>query len=186
MASQTEICNLSLTYLGEERISKITDPAEPARKLNALWVASVKALLEMHPWNFATKRATLGQLLEVPDHKYSFFFQLPSDCIRVIRLNDRDAEYRVEGNRIATDESTVEIEYIAYISDSSKYPPLFVEALAAKLGYELALSITSDDGTWDRMEKLLTLKLSKATFSDSQQGTPAPLVRNRWIEERSR
>ena len=184
MASQIDICKMALVLLGAQRITALSDTSEEAIKLNIIFEPSRKAEIESFPWNFATKRATLALLTETPDHKYSYLFQLPSDCLRVIRLSDPDIEYRVEGDKIATDETEIEIEYIANITDTSKFPSLFVAALAARLAWELSISITDKEGIWDRFEKLYKERHAVASFSDSQQGTPLPLTQNRWIDTR--
>ena len=184
--SKIEICNMALTYSGMERIQDIDQATEEARKLKAIYEPSLKSLLEAHPWNFATKRSTLALLEETPDNTYSYYFALPTDFIRIIRLSDRDIEYRIEGDKLATNDGEIEIEYIAYISDEAKFSASFVEAFAMKLAFELSISLTDKEGIWDRFEKLFKEKFQKATFNDSQQGTPAPLVRNNWIEDRFR
>ena len=55
-ASSTEICNNALTLIGARRIVSVNDPSKEGRACNDNYDISRKALLRLHPWNFATMR----------------------------------------------------------------------------------------------------------------------------------
>ena len=55
-ATSTEICNNALTLIGARRIVTIHDPSKEGRVCHDNYDISRKALLRMHPWNFATMR----------------------------------------------------------------------------------------------------------------------------------
>lgn len=183
--SKVQIANLTLTYLSANRITDFTDSSESARTVNAIYAPSLEGLLEEHPWNFATSRKTLGLLDDTPAHTYSYFFQLPSDFIRVVRINENDdPDYRVEGDRIATNESSIDLEYIKNETDVSKFSRTFVEALAARMARDMTYSVTETASLVERMEGLYKTKLRTAKMVDAQQGKPKPITKNKWINAR--
>lgn len=54
-----EVCNNALTLIGSRRITSLSDPSKEARACNDNYNICRKAVLRMHPWNFATKRVEL-------------------------------------------------------------------------------------------------------------------------------
>lgn len=59
-ASSLVLCNNALTLLGTRRITALADPSKEARACNDNYDACRRAVLRMHPWNFALKRVALA------------------------------------------------------------------------------------------------------------------------------
>lgn len=187
MATQIGICNMALRLLGSERITAITDENEPALILNDVYTMVLYEVLAAHPWNFAIKRDTLTELDDAPDWGYDNAFQLPADCLRVIRMNgdeDSDAEWVREADQILTDEETCEIQYIAIITDTSLYTPFFVTTLATRLASEIAFPITNSATASTEMYKLYLERLRTAKGVDAQEGSAIKQEEKTWEEAR--
>lgn len=99
-------------------------------------------------------------------------------------------EYRIETVSIdGTDvrallcnESSMSIEYIARITDTSQYDALFVDALAARLAAEIAIAMTDNHAASRTMMEFYQMKLSEARVVDAQEGTPRDVVNtDAWL-----
>ena len=93
-----------------------------------------------------SQRVTLS--LDVPtlNHEYTYQHSLPSDFLRIVRTHYEaegyaSADYRIEGLKLVSDDSTVKIEYIAKITDVSQFDALFVDVLAQRLAAEMAVAL---------------------------------------------
>ena len=154
MASVVDICNLALAHLGEiPNISSIDPPegSAHAEKCERFYPLARDTALEMRNWSFALKRVVLAQVEN--DHpSWQFKYALPADCIRPISVAqpgthvevfaaiypDRPQplgrpavdDFAVEGAFIYTSREDVELLYLRRISDTTKFPPLFVSAVA--------------------------------------------------------
>ena len=152
--TETEICNAALGRLGEARILSLTDTGATARACALHFKMTRDAVLRSHRWNFASKRAALAEISTVPLFGWDHAFQLPSDCLRVLEVNEsEDGEgnpWVVEQDQLLTDEAAVNLVYVYRLEDASKFDPLFNEALACKLAEKLASTLRgSSSGTVD-------------------------------------
>ena len=70
-------------------------------------------------------------------------YTLPTDpyCLRLLSLDDLSIVHRVEGRKILTDESKINIVYVARITDPQQYDTLLIETIAARMAADIAYSI---------------------------------------------
>lgn len=90
MSSDVDICNLALSHLGDAATVASIDPPEGSAQAEhcALYFPIVRdALLEMHDWGFATKRAVLAQLTN-PITQWAYCYAAPNNLIRAIAVLD--------------------------------------------------------------------------------------------------
>jgi hypothetical protein len=144
MASQVEIANRALTKLGAARIISFDDDNKQARAINSMFGIVRDAELRAHLWSFTVKRTSLAALTTTPDWGYDYEYQLPSDYMRLLQVNDiypgpsmedyrnqAVAEYVVEGRKILTNlVAPLKIRYCARIEDTTQWDAAFVEAFA--------------------------------------------------------
>ena len=129
-----EIANGALIKLGANPILSLDDAVKEARIAKVRYDVCRKSVLRMHPWNFAKKRAVLAATTETVEFGYTYKFNLPGDCIRVLDVEDND-DFMVEGRAIFTDDSTVNLTYLGDITEASLFDPLFSEALSAYMAW---------------------------------------------------
>lgn len=184
-ASNVSICNTALTALSSSRIVALTEDSENARKCNAIFETVRDDLLEQHNWNFAKRQKALGLLTTSPILDWDFSFQLPTDCIRVMRLQ-YDADFQVYGDKLYTNESEATIEYFAQITNPAEFSKGFVSALAARIARDLAYGISQSSTVQAAMEVNYKAALANAKASDAQAGTPQPVRRSRLKDARGR
>lgn len=191
MASTTHICNLALLRMGEPPILNIDQNTKAAIALKAVFDMCRDIVLVDHPWNFATERAVLAQLSEAPAFGYSYAFQLPTGCLRVLGMvregNNADPtlEYKIEAGHLLTDESSAKIKYIFQVTDTGAFPPRFVSALAARLAMETAYYLTQNALLAKKAEdQYLKVELPGARSIDAQEDTPTAYEANPWLDAR--
>lgn len=178
------ICNIALRLLGQDRISSLDENVEAARILNDIYDYVLKNTLRSHPWNFAIKRGSLAQLSATPEYGYSYQYQLPTDCLKVIEMSEDDAEWVIEGRKLLTDEDEATIQYIALITDPNEYDSNFVMAFAARLAAEMCYPITSNASLTEAKEAKALDVFVKAKGSDGQEGTPQAEDESSWLDAR--
>ena len=94
-------------------------------------------VLRSHPWNFANKRVELAQLTESPAFEYDFQFQLPADCLRVLKTDDELDIFKIEGRQLLSNNAIVKILYTSRIEDTTQFDSLFTETLSLMIGSKL-------------------------------------------------
>lgn len=185
MASVVGIANRALEKLGGGYIAALTDNSKEARAINRAYDFVRDAVLRAHPWNFAMKRASLAPLASTPAWGYDFEYQLPSDALKIIDA-DTTCRYEIEGRKILTDQDTsLDIRYIARITDPNTFDPLFSEALAAALAMELCEDLTQSNTKRQLAAQDYQNALREARRADGTENTPIPYEADTWLDSRN-
>ena len=171
MASTVEICNIALSNLGDQLITSLTEANARARACNLRFNDTRDAVLRSHPWNCAMSRATLA-VSGTPDWGYSNSFALPTDCLRVLDVENPDTEWKIEGRNIVSDGSTIKIRYIAQVTDTTLFDSTLVQAIALKLAWEIAETLTGNIDLKREMWQKYQFAISEARSNDAMEGTP--------------
>lgn len=157
-SSDTEICNLALAHLGEARITSREENSAAGRACDLHYLAVRDEVLRAHRWNFAQARVKLSALTAPPAFGWSYQYELPPDCLRVLEVNGSEYgdalsdEYIVEGRRLLTDAAELRLVYIKQVEHVNVFDALFVDALALKLAIKLSETLR---GTTQRTGELL-------------------------------
>ena len=114
MASEVDIINSALNMVGATNIIARAEDSKSARITNQRYDYIRDAVLRAHPWNCAISRATIAPDADSPDFGFTNQFTLPTDpyCLRVLRLEYLDVDFRVEGRKIHCDEDTVKVRVL--------------------------------------------------------------------------
>jgi hypothetical protein len=101
MASEVSICNLALAHLGDAAtVSSIAPPdgSVQADLCAQFYPAARDALLEMHDWGFATRRAALAELVNAsPTTAWAYCYAQPVDLVNTISVVAPDAQDDTSG-----------------------------------------------------------------------------------------
>jgi hypothetical protein len=187
VASDVTIVNRALTLLGELAITAFTDDKKAARLATRDFADERDDLLSIHPWNFAMARASLPANASDPEWEFDYAYDFPVDALTIRKVNGEALDYgwHVEGRQIVTDLSApLEIQYTRKITDANLMPPYFREALAAKLAWGWAETITGSAKIEDKKEKQYFKKLTTARTADGQEGTQGVLDTSTWLNAR--
>ena len=103
---------------------------------------------------------------------YKYRYALPSDCIRVLELEDK-ISYRVEAAGIVCDEdSFIQIKYCYYNDTPTTYTGAFVKAFALKLAEDISYLMVQSAALQGAITTEAERYLRKARSMNSQEGTP--------------
>ena len=108
----------------------------------------LEELLYELPWAFAKKQVMLYSNSTGPAQGYTKRYDLPSDFIALIRVNQIDmtenfGQWEIAGGYIHTDiGSPIIIDYTGNISNVTSFPSPFIETLIARLAAKIALPLT--------------------------------------------
>lgn len=186
MTSQVEICNLALSRIGAGTISAIDEDTREARTCLLHYEPTLRSLLRSHEWNFAKKRAVLAQLVDAPVSEYTYQYALPSDFVKVCRINAvYTDEYRIEGAALLSDEGTVTLEYVRAVADPNLFDALFVDVFAQRLAAEIAYPLTENTGLSESVFRIYSDKLREARTMNARDGTPRDIETTTWLDARA-
>jgi hypothetical protein len=93
MATEVDICNIALAHLGDAANVSSIDPPEggaQAQHCARFYPIARDALLELHPWAFATKRIALP-MLDSTLAQWKYVYGLPSDALKIMAILSADA-----------------------------------------------------------------------------------------------
>lgn len=179
MPSRTEVANLALAMVGDERVASLdTDTSKPARLCNEMLPQVVDLCLVAHPWNFAVRRAAgIPALTTTPAWGFAYAYEVPAGCLRVLGLNQPDPHepWHREGNILMCDvPAPIGIRYISRVTDSGAWSPHFVDLVAATLAQRLALPLSASQQNRATIAQLVAQARSDARAVDAAEGTPWP------------
>jgi hypothetical protein len=120
------------------------------------------------------------------DHDFSYSWELPSNCLRVLEINhDPDEDFEVIENRVLMCNSdNVEAKVIFQVTDVTKYDSTFVDTFAWRLAMELCIVLTGDHSKATTMAQQYRFALASCKAIDASEGrTPQP-PHNRYISSR--
>lgn len=184
MASSTEICNLALVLLGQEPIITLDDTSKAARLCSRLYNPTLEALLRAYPWSFAIKRVKLAQEVETPVFGFLYQYALPSDCMRIVSTSIPDYKFKVENNKILTDEPEVELRYVRKTESANDFDSQFVQVLALRLAKVMCQTLTADQDLYVKITQQEMQAIVLAQNTDAIETSPQPVIEGCWIPSR--
>jgi hypothetical protein len=177
MASITDICNAAISHCGTR--SKISAIDEGSAEANACLthLALVRdATLRAFDWNFARLTVQLAELPSTslgagpnPPARWQHKYALPTDCLRLRRLNDvpllalPETFCEIAADRdstgafvtvLLTQAAPVAVIYTARVADPLRWDPGFVDAMTYGLAARICFELTGKD---DRVRTLTQL-----------------------------
>jgi len=203
--SDTKIANIALTHLGESKIDNIDDPDQQRAILCKLRFDDCRDIvLRSHPWSCVTKRVKLSKLLDSegeplePAFGFSYMFQLPSDFLRVLQVDNVSYPYQVEVYTVnkglsseatsspvlLTNASSISIRYVHTPLNLQILTPDISNLIGIRLASELAEPLTSKVDLKQRLEQRYIIELAAARSTDSMQGTPEVVESFTWLNSR--
>ena len=208
MASAVDICNEALSHLGDGATVSSIDPPEgsaQAEHCARFYPSSLASLLEMHPWNFTSRRVSLAQLAN-PTTTWAYAYAMPTSAVNLLSVLAPDAvsdysavgggyapqQFALEANDagdeiILTNQANAVARYTVFVADPAKFPPMFVEALGWFLASKLAGPVLMGDaGRKAAISCLQTAMMwyDKAVGSDTSSRSVDPGHQVSWISAR--
>lgn len=209
MATDVDIANLALAHLGDRAtVSSLNPPEGSAQAEHAarFYPLARDALLEMHPWKFATRRVALADasLVTPPPSAWAYSYSvpphvtllklLPTDATADTQSVDYAAEIGEDGTAVIySNQETAVLQYTELVTDATKFSPLFTNVLSYLLASYLAGPIikgadgmrVAQDFLKLAMGLLASAKTSDANMRDVGGTRDDMATRPSWLRDRS-
>lgn len=184
-SSDVKICNEALTHLGQEEIGSLTENNNNARACLQVYEPTRDEVLRVFPWNFALKRKSLARLSETPAFGFSYYFQLPTDCLRVLGMEYSDYVFKIEGDRLLCNYDSAKILYIKRVTDPNLFDSIFIAALALRIATKIAPRIKGGvaRSLVDSLLKQYIVIVGVGESVSSQEGIAGTIEGESWLDE---
>ncbi len=187
IAAWVDVVNAALIKLGAATITTLDNADNPkAGRLGALrYEACRDAVLRLHPWNSVTKRVSTANLTTpVPEIDYDYFHLQPSNCLRILNVGPEGTDYRIQGRYIATNETALELRYIAREEDVTIIDSLLLEAIATYLAWDLCTALQQNGEIkkelWDQFRQII----AQAKSVDGKEEPMQEIEAETWLNAR--
>jgi hypothetical protein len=100
----------------------------------------------------------------------------------VKELSDPNIRYKLEGGKLLTDSSEVQLVYVSRVEDVSQYDALFTEALILSLASKLSYILIGSNSRDVELKEELRLVLFSAKMVDGQDDTPDSLNPSTFLD----
>jgi hypothetical protein len=189
MTTAIEIANMALSLIGSANRITVLDGngSEENRQCFLHYEPARDALLRSHSWNFAVTRVKITTTAAgAPPFGYANWFTLPADCLRVLSVNDDAYEYKVEGGRVLTNSTPIDLKYVKAETDATKYDSQFVQLLALALAIRISVKLSDNANLKESLKADFRDMIRDARTFDAQEGgTPDGLYADGWINSRA-
>ncbi len=174
--TDVKICNIALRELHASSITSLTESSLEAETCDLYYTIARNFVLVAAPWNFAIKRTGTQATTTAPEWGYSLSYVYPTDCLRMLEVNNELSGWRVEtladGTKIiATDLTSAKFRYIYEVTDPQKFSASFIFSLAKFLKHLIAVPLT---GQQDKAQLALEEYqgfLTQAKTDDGQESS---------------
>lgn len=184
--SDVQICNSALIKVGTDLIITLEEDNKRARVCKHQYPLLRDEVLRAHPWNFATARVQLAEVLPAPTFgEYEKWFELPDDCLRVLNIINGDGlKWAVEGDKLLVNTDSVNIRYIKRVTDTTLYDANFTEVLATRIAADLAWSLVQDAEMQEKIMAQYNRLVRPARSYDAQEGSAPKVSTSTWLSAR--
>lgn len=213
MANETDICNLALNALGQTiEIASLTERSKEAKQCARHYPLVRDELLAMHPWPFARKAQALAPVAGTPFPGWAYQYALPSDSLRAWRVSAADGirmawrelhcswdarrwsygappipfelHAGTQGTSIATDLDDAYLLYTSRVTDTTRFGPLFRNALVQLLAARLVMPLAIDLKRLSVIESNAGIALQYAMAEALNEGADDPAATTPSIASR--
>lgn len=147
--AEIDVWNMALDMLHEAPVSSPTEDTGVRLWFSRETAPTRDSELRKFAWNFALERASVAASVDVPAWQWSFKYDLPGDCLRMMALRQNGAingtliPYELEGGAILTNATApLKLRYIKRVETVGLWDALFVDVMAAKLASKMAHWLT--------------------------------------------
>lgn len=174
MEDETAIANAALNEVGGGSLTDWeADTTSHARTIQRWFRHTRDALLRHYTWNFALARQALSQDSSGPSFEFTNSYTLPTDpyCLRALVMYDSVSKWKIEGRKLLTDDSTVNLKYISKVTNPVEFDDLFTEAFIFRLASNIAFPVMRDKVLARELYGIYLEKVQIARTSDSMEGS---------------
>lgn len=181
------LVRLTATSHGASTGNRVT--VEDVTGVSGTWVVTVinANTIDLVGSTYSASMAlgTTPRLTIAPRHGWTYRIALPSDCLRVLTINDRPAsEFLIEGRFVVTDASEIDLKYIFNVTDYTAFDVLFDEFFATYLAWDICYRVTQSSTLKGQLADDLRTQMASARFTDATEDPTMFLDASDWIDSR--
>lgn len=126
-----------------------------------------------------------GYWTEAGTYGYTHSIALPSDLLRVLRLNEESGDdYRIESGRVLLNSDEYDIKYIYDVTDYTLMDAEFYDLLSTRLALQICYKITQSSQMVSELKDTYKKQLAKVRFDDASEDPAETLEADEWINSR--
>lgn len=172
----------ALILLGESPLTSLSDDRYGATVGSDLFELIYENELQSNAWRFAIKKKALSRLNVEPLNTFKYAYQIPTDCL-LPRAVIPPVSYEIYGDRIYTDATVVELDYL-FKPSVDQVPAHFALLLVYALARDMCNPITSsEDGVRVFQSKYMAQR-NRAMYADAQGRPATPIVSSPFTDVR--
>lgn len=196
--TQLKLYNGALAYLGERRLSSLTESRESRRVLDDVWAGGdfKRYVLEQGMWNFALRSVRLDNDPGIdPSFGYQYAFEKPSDWIRTLAVSTDEyfttplLEYSDEAGYLFSDNDQLYVKFVSdgdsYGGDLSLWPESFNEYAKVYMAYRASMRLSQSEDKTEYLRKLSVKMRDEARSRDAMNESTQFAPTGSWVSARS-
>jgi hypothetical protein len=131
-----------------------------------------------------------GYVYRAPGSDWVFVYDLPTDCMKVLRVMDEDGgtdddySWKRERTHLYTNIENAGVEYIKEVTDPSLYQADLVELITARLAWLVSMRINSDKMLRQQIYQEFNAALLRAKITNAQDATGSVEYEDLWVDVR--
>lgn len=145
MSTLLQCCNAALNRIGCEFITALTDNNKRAKICNEIYTRIRQKTLAEYNWKFALVTVTSTGTEVTRDDELSSQHDLPSDFLKMFKIEEEDIQYRREGAYIFADTNELVYTYVSDIDDFADLSVGFKEVFILKMAHEASYSLANSN-----------------------------------------
>ena len=192
--TETDICNMSLGYIGKGQIKSMEENQENARTCKLYYHQTRQETLRDFPWNFAVRVERLALVHETVSG-YAYAYAWPETCVRICKLRGEESwpmtyePYEVLNMDTATKLIACNLEeaYLVYIydvTDPDLMDAAFIEGFARLLAAKISMALTGNPQQYQLQYQMYQTAVQKARIYDGQEGQKPTPYKSTYAEAR--
>jgi len=185
MSTDVEICNMSLSLIGQSPIVSLAGTDNVSKTCNVHFQQAVDWVLSQRNWRSAITRASLSTPDGTPVYGWAHYYDYPADCLRVLEVRTTELEddsvngtrWSSEGRTILSDSADgIKVRYIKSIAITD-IPTHVVDVVALEVARRIVIPITNSNKMRQSLSSMMFGEgkadkgwLAEAAAVDGQQG----------------
>lgn len=195
--TNTDICNMALSYIAKGRITSLDERTEQARQCKLHYDHLRKMLLRRYTWGFAKRVNRLARLdTGIPGWEYVYAY--PQKCLSIrLIYNEQNAEkkemeksdfdvviIRDNVKAVACHVENAFAEYTYDTTDAEIMSEDFIEALSRLLASTIAMTLTGNANIQQMNYQLFQVAMQGAQTTMAQEREKKPEFPHRYADAR--
>lgn len=194
MASEVDICNQALDFVGAATIVTLTEQSQNAALCKRLLPLARDSLLQSHHWRWARTKVALAPLENETSKEWAYVYQRPADCLTPLYIEPESysgdgtyvrngllystvtipfggPQFEARGDHVLTNEPDAVLVYTQRVTEAGKFPPMFADALSYLMATRLGAALRVDPDLVRTAQQIYTGARQSAMAADQNEAT---------------